>query len=76
MLEEGRRHLLISDRCHLGDLVFDGIAYPSNHITAIFTPSRAFEEVREIFEASGIATELIIGSDRIASDPLDVPRPS
>ena len=66
MLEKGKRHLLFSGNRHLGDLAFDGIAYPSNHITAIFTPTEAFEEVREIFEASGTSTELITGDDRIA----------
>ena len=66
MLEKGKRHLLLSRGRHLGDLEFDGIVYPSNHITAIFTPTAAFDEVREIFEAAGIAPELITRGDRIA----------
>lgn len=66
MLEAGKRHLLLSGDRHLGDLVFDGIIYPSNHFTAIFTPSEAFKEFREIFEEAGIATEMFTGGDRVA----------
>ena len=66
MLEKGKRHCLLSGDRHLGDLEFDGIVYPSNHITAIFTPSQAFEEVRVIVEEGGISTELITGDDHVA----------
>lgn len=66
MLDKGKRHLLFSGDRQLGDLEFDGIVYPSNHITAIFRPTEAFEEVREIFEAGGVETELLTGDDRIS----------
>jgi len=66
MLDPGKRLLLLAGSRHLGDLIFDGEEYPSNHLTAIFTPTEAFTELRGIFETAGIPTEVILGDDRAA----------
>jgi len=66
MFEPGKWHRLLAGSRHLGNLVFDGVEYPSNHFTAIFRPTEAFSEVREIFEAAGIEMALMMGSDRLA----------